>query len=206
MTAASATATPVPITLADQLVGSRRLATDAALILGGVAVVGLLAQVQIPLWPVPVTGQTLGVLLVGASLGARRAVLSMAAYAVLGLAGLPLFAGAEGGTAMLFAPSFGYVLGFIAAGWLIGHLAERRWDRRRGPALLAFLGASLVPFLIGVPYLGVVLATAGQPYDVGTLLSLGVAPFIVGGIVKWLLAAALLPSMWTLVARLDRRK
>lgn len=192
-------------TLADHLVRSRRLATDVALMLGGVAVVALLAQVQIPLWPVPVSGQTLGVLLVGASLGARRAVLSMAAYLVLGLAGLPLFAGGDGGAAMVFTPSFGYIIGFVFAAWMIGRLSERRWDRHRGLALLGFLGASLVPFLFGVPYLGIVLASAGMAHDAGTLLSLGVSPFLVGGIVKWLLAAALMPALWTLVARLEGR-
>lgn len=199
-------ATPAPIMLADHLVGSRRLTTDIALILGGVAAVGLLAQVQVPLWPVPVSGQTLGVLLVGASLGARRAVISMVAYLVLGLVGLPLFAGGEGGVAMVLAPSFGYVIGFVFAAGLIGRLSERRWDRSPWLSLLAFLGASLVPFVFGVPYLGLVLASAGMPYDVGTLLSLGVTPFIVGGIVKWLIAAALVPSLWRMVIRLDRQK
>lgn len=198
-------AMPSPLTLADHLLGSRRLATDVALILGGLGLVALLAQVQVPLWPVPVSGQTLGVLLVGASLGARRAVISMAAYLVLGLAGLPLFAGGEGGAAMVFAPSFGYIIGFVFAAELIGRLSERRWDRHRGLALAAFLGASLVPFVFGVPYLGLVLASAGMAHDVGTLLSLGVTPFIVGGIIKWLIAAALLPSLWALVGRLDRR-
>lgn len=198
-------AAPAPITLADRLVGSRRLTTDIALVLGGVAAVALLAQVQIPLWPVPISGQTLGVLLVGASLGAHRAALSMVAYLVLGLVGLPLFAGGEGGAAMVLSPSFGYIIGFVFAAWVIGRLSERRWDRHRGLSLLAFLGASLVPFAVGVPYLGLVLASAGMPHDVGTLVSLGVAPFLVGGVVKWLLAAALLPTLWHLVNRIDQR-
>ena len=197
---------PGPATLADQLVGSRRLATDVALILAGVAAVGVLAQVQIPLWPVPVSGQTLGVLLVGASLGARRAMVSMVAYLVLGLAGLPLFSGGESGAAMVFAPSFGYIIGFVFAAGLIGWLSERRWDRHRWLSLVAFLGASLVPFAFGVPYLGLVLASAGMAHDIGTLLSLGVTPFLVGGIVKWLIAAALLPNLWRVVGRLDQRK
>lgn len=197
---------PGPRTLADHLIGSRRLITDLALIVGGVATVALLAQVQIPLWPVPVSGQTLGVLLVGASLGTYRAILSMLAYAVLGLAGLPLFTGGEGGVAMVFAPSFGYIIGFVFAAGLIGWLSERHWDRHRWLSLLAFLGASLVPFCFGVPYLGLVLASAGMPHDAGTLVSLGITPFLVGGIVKWLIAAALLPSLWRAVTRLDRSR
>ena len=117
------------------------------------------------MWPVPVTGQTLGVLLVGATLGARRGALALTGYAGLGLAGAPVFAGGAGGVAMLTAPSFGFVLGFIPAAALIGYLSERRWDRRPALAVAGFGLASLIPFLIGVPYMGAVLAALGLPHD-----------------------------------------
>ena len=201
----AAVALPRPITLADQLVGTRSRVTDVGLVLAGVAVVGALAQVEVPLWPVPISGQTLGVMLVGASLGARRAAASMTSYLFLGLAGLPLFAGGTGGPASVLKPSFGFIIGFIVAAAFIGWLAERSWDRHRGLALLGFLGASVIPFLLGVPYMGLVLGQMGLANDPATLVSLGVTPFILGGVVKWLLAASLLPLAWRGVRELDRR-
>lgn len=202
MTAAAAI-TPRDL-LADRLVPSRSLATDVGLVIGGVAVVGALAQVEVPLWPVPVTGQTLGVVLVGASLGARRAAVSLTTYIVLGLAGLPVFAGGTGGLLSVAKPSFGFIIGFVFTAAFIGWLAERSWDRRPLLSLLGFLGASLIPFLFGVPYMGVVLGTMGLPNDIGTLFALGVTPFILGGIIKWLIAAVTLPLVWRAVQALDR--
>ena len=180
---------------------AQRLARDGALIAAGIAVVAALARVEIPMWPVPVTGQTLGVLLVGATLGARRGALALTGYAGLGLAGAPVFAGGAGGVAMLTAPSFGFVLGFIPAAALIGYLSERRWDRRPALAVAGFGLASLIPFLIGVPYMGAVLAALGLPHDASTLLSLGVTPFLIGGAVKWAIAAAVLPLAWRALGR-----
>lgn len=203
MTAAAAF--PPALTLADRLVGSRSAVTDAGLVLGGVAVVGALAQVEVPLWPVPISGQTLGVMVVGASLGARRAAAAMTAYLLLGLAGLPIFAGGTGGPMSVAKPSFGFVIGFIFAAAFVGWLAERRWDRHRWLSLLGFLGASIIPFLVGVPYMGVILGRMGLPNDAATLLSLGVMPFILGGVVKWLIAASLMPLAWRAVRELDRR-
>lgn len=179
--------------LADVLVPARSAISTAALVVGGAAVVALLAQVSVPLWPVPVTGQTLGVLLVGAALGARRATAAMVTYLAAGLAGLPVFAGAGAGIASLAMPSFGFVVGFIPTTAFIGWLAQRHWDRRPVLALAGFAGASLIPFLVGVPYLGMILAGIGMPHDIGTLLSLGVSPFVIGGVVKAVLAAGLMP-------------
>lgn len=191
--------------LADQLVRSRGVVTDAALVLTGAALVAILAQISIPMWPVPVTGQTLAVMVVGASLGARRAAAAMTTYLVAGLAGLPVFAGFTGGLVSIAKPSFGFIIGFIPAAAFIGWLAQRQWDRRPLLALAGFAGASVIPFLIGVPYLGVVLASLGQPHDLRTLIALGVVPFIAGGVIKWLLAAFLMPGAHRLVQRIDER-
>ena len=104
--------------LADHL-GADSLVKDALMVLAGASLVGVLAQVSVPMWPVPITGQTLGVLLVGAILGARRGALSLLSYMLLGLAGMPWFSAASGGLAALAKPSFGYILGFIPAAWLL---------------------------------------------------------------------------------------
>jgi len=180
---------------------SRSLVTDATLVLTGAVLVGLLAQVAIPLpgTPVPITGQTLGVLLVGGSLGMRRGALSMLAYLAVGVAGVPWFSEHSGGLSMVAAPSFGYIIGFVFAAGLIGWLAERHWDRRPLLSFAGFALASLVPFLFGLPYLAVVLGIT----DVQTVLSYGFYPFILGGLVKWAIAAAIFPLAWRGVRSLD---
>lgn len=105
---------------------------EAALVLGGAGLTGLAAQISVPVHgsPVPVTGQTFGVLLVGAALGARRGAASMALYLVAGFVGVPWFAGGTAGSIHL--STLGYLVGFILAGALVGALAERGADRSRG--------------------------------------------------------------------------
>ena len=203
MSTATPTARLVP-TLADRVV-PRSAVANALLILAGTALVAISAQVSVPLWPVPVTGQTLAVLLVGASLGAWRGAASLGLYLVLGLAGLPIFADFTGGPASVLLPSFGFIIGFIPAAALIGWLSERAWDRRPVLAAIGFFAASIVPFLFGLPYLAVVLDNLGLPHDFTAVMAAGFTPFIVGGIVKWAIAAALLPLSWMLVRRVDRR-
>jgi len=190
--------------LADALVGRRTLAKDLLLVAAGIAVVAALAQVEVPMWPVPVTGQTLGVMLVAATVGLRRGVSAMAGYLVLGVAGAPIFAGFTGGIAAIGKPSFGYIIGFVATAAIVGWLAERRWDRRPLLAVALFGAASLVPFAFGIPYMAAVLAAMGSPVDLAGALGLGFVPFIVGGIVKWAIAAAAMPAAWAGVRALDR--
>ncbi|GAA4191248.1 biotin transporter BioY [Gryllotalpicola kribbensis] len=201
MTIASASLTrPV---LADALVRRGALA-NALLVVGGAAFTALLAQVQIPLWPVPITGQTLAVVLVGATLGTWRGAASMALYLVAGVAGAPIFTGWSHGLGAGVLPSFGFVIGFIPAAALVGWLSERRWDRRPLLSIAGFGLASLVPFVFGVPWLGAALAHFGLPHDVAAVLSAGVTPFILGGIIKWAIAAASLPLAWKALAALRK--
>ena len=202
----TAVALPLPrrAVLADALVGQRSLAKDLLLVVAGITVVAALAQVEIPMWPVPITGQTLGVMLVAASLGFRRGVAAMAGYLALGVAGLPIFAGFTGGILTVGKPSFGFIIGFVATAAVVGWLAERRWDRRPLLAIALFGFASLIPFVFGVPYMAAVLAAMGTPVDLPTALAYGFTPFIVGGMVKWAIAAAALPAAWAGVRALDR--
>ena len=202
-TAASAPASRLVPTLADRVV-PRSAITNAILVLGGTALIAVSAQISVPLWPVPVTGQTLAVLLVGASLGAWRGIASTVLYLLLGLAGLPIFADFTGGPASVLTPSFGFIIGFVFSAALIGWLSERAWDRHPLLASAGFLAASVVPFLFGLPYLAIVLAHLGLPHDVAAVMAAGFTPFIIGGLIKWAIAAALLPIAWALVRRADR--
>lgn len=186
---------------------ARALALDAALVLTGAAVVALLAQVSIPLWPVPITGQTLGVIVVGAALGSRRGAAALTTYLLVGLAGLPVFADFTGSFAAVAKPSFGFVIGFIVAAFVAGWFAERAWDRRPALAFLGFAAASVVPFLFGIPYMALILnVVLGLDYSFAGILDAGLFPFIVGGLVKAALAALLIPGAWALVRKVDAAK
>jgi biotin transport system substrate-specific component len=169
------------------------LLREGLLILAGSLVVALLAQVRIPLafTPVPITGQTLAVLLVGAALGARRGAASLLVYLSQGLAGLPVFTSGGHGLAHLAGPTGGYLIGFIAAAFVVGALCERGLERRWETALLPFLAGEAVIYLFGLPWLALFV---GAP----SALSLGLLPFLVGDLIKLTLAALLLPSAWRL--------
>jgi biotin transport system substrate-specific component len=177
--------------LGDTLPGERT--RDTLLVLAGAGLVGLLAQITIHLsfTPVPITGQTLGVLLVGTSLGLRRGTAALALYAVAGLAGLPWFA--AGGSGYVGA-NFGYILGFIASAAACGYLAERRADRRLLSAVPAMVVGEVVMYVIGVAWLAVDLHLS-----IGTAISEGFVPFWIADAVKCAFAAALLPSTWRMV-------
>ena len=186
---------------------ARAFAVDAALVVAGIAVVAMLAKVSFYIGPVPITGQTAGVIIVGAALGARRGAASLTGYMLLGLAGLPIFAGPVAGPAYVLSPSFGFILGFIPAAFLAGWFAERAWDRHPVRAFLGFVLASIVPFVIGVPYLAAILALVlGKDLTVASVLDAGVLPFLLPGVIKAAVVALLLPAAWALVRRVDARK
>lgn len=182
----------------------RALTLDAGLVVSGAAVVALLAQVEVPLWPVPITGQTLGVIVVGAALGAWRGAAALLTYLIAGLAGLPVFAGFTGTVAAVAKPSFGYIIGFVVAAFVAGWFAQRAWDRRPALAFVGFAAASVVPFLFGIPYMALILnVVLGLDYSVGEMLEAGLLPFILGGLIKAALAAAVIPGAWALVRKAD---
>jgi biotin transport system substrate-specific component len=170
------------------------LAANVVLVVAGSLLTALAAQVSIPLpfTPVPITGQTFAVLLVGAALGRRRGAASMALYVAQGLAGLPVFAGGKAGLAVLLGPTGGYLIGFIAAAFVTGWLAERGWDRRPLTTALAMVFGNLVIYLFGVSWLAVFVGISKAPL-------LGMVPFIPGDILKIVLATAALPEAWWVV-------
>lgn len=168
---------------------------DAALVLAGSWLIALSAQVAValPFSPVPVTGQTAAVLLVGALLGSRRGSLAVLAYIAQGLAGLPVFAGGAFGLARLLGPTGGYLLGFVAAAFLVGWLAERGWDRRPLSTAAAMVLGNVVIYTIGALWLAVFVGGLRQAAAVG------IVPFIPGDLLKIAVAAVLLPAGWKLL-------
>ncbi|WP_299520294.1 biotin transporter BioY [uncultured Serinicoccus sp.] len=199
MSTASASSHAPSLVLADRLLPRRGVLTDIGLVAGGVVVVSLLALVELRIGPVPITGQTLGVMLVGSALGMRRGAAALTTYMLAGLAGAPIFAGGAGGPAYLLAQSFGFIIGFVAAAAIAGWAAERAWDRHVGLAMVGFLLATAAPFLVGVPYMAGILGMT----DPAAIAAAGITPFIVPGIIKAGVAAAIFPAVWALVRRLD---
>lgn len=168
-----------------------------ALIVAFSLLTALSAQVAIPLpWtPVPITGQTFAVLLTGALLGSRLGALAMMAYLIEGASGLPFFAaGGSGLQRLLLSPTSGYLLAYPAAAFVVGLLAERGWDRRLTTAAAAMAAGSIVILLSGWAWLSRFISPA-EAWQVG------VAPFLIGDVVKIALAAAVLPSGWALLKR-----
>jgi biotin transport system substrate-specific component len=187
------------VTLRAAVLPRRNLGVDAVCVAAGAGLVSLAAQVSIhlPFTPVPLTGQTFAVVLVGASLGAMLGTASLALYLGLGLVGAPVYAGGAHGISALDGPTGGYLVGFVVAAALTGLLAEQGWDRRFSSAVTAMLTGNVVVYLVGIPWLA---AWTGASLE--RTLELGLYPFVAGDVLKLYLAGALLPGAWRLVERL----
>lgn len=190
-----------PRTLVDVLLPrqQRSWLLDAALVVLFSAFVGLTAQVEIPLWPVPLTLQTLGVLFTGAVLGGRRGALALLLYLAEGAVGLPVFAGGALGVAYMVGPTGGYLVGFVLAAGVVGWLAERGWDRQPARTALAMALGNLAIYTLGVAWLSVYLG------DLVIALVQGMLIFIVGDLIKIAVATLALPGGWALVRRRQER-
>src|SRR5512138_1503631 len=168
---------------------------DVTLIVLGALFVAALAQVEIPLpfTPVPITGQTFGVLLVGAALGSKRGAASLGSYLAMGIAGLPFFAGGAHGLNIVFGATGGYLLGFVAATYVVGWLAERGLERSIRTSILPFLLGTVIIYACGVTWLAIVLGSLSKAIAAGLL------PFLVGDAIKLIAASLALPAAWKVV-------
>lgn len=171
---------------------------DVTLVIAGALLIYLSARIVIPVpgSPVPITGQTFGVLLVGGALGFRRGLVAVSLYVLLGVVGLPFFAEGKNGISVIWGATGGYLIGFVVAGALVGRLAELGWDRRIGGALGAMLLGNVVIYAIGLPWLG--LVTSASP---GETIEMGLTPFLFGDALKLILAGVLFPVAWWVVGR-----
>ncbi|MDA3838359.1 MAG: biotin transporter BioY [Candidatus Delongbacteria bacterium] len=182
------------LTLADTIWKEKSIAKDIILVASTSLMIALMAQIVIPMYPVPFTGQTLGVLLTGALIGKKRASLSLLSYLLMGFIGMPVFVGGTFGIARLAGPTGGYLIGFVFAAMIVGYLCEKGWDRNFITSVFAMIIGSVVIYSFGLLWLSNFTGWS-------KVLSSGLIPFISGDIIKILIAASILPAGWKLIKK-----
>lgn len=179
-----------------QRVFARSRAVAILLVISAAALTALAAQIRVslPFTPVPITGQTFAVLLTGAALGWRLGAAGQLLYLAVGAMGAPVFAEASGGVEVIRGATGGYLIGFVLAAGLVGWLAEHRHDRAFLTMVAAFLLGSALIYLFGVA--GLMAATG---WGLGEAVAKGVVPFLIGDLVKAVVAGFVLPGSWRLL-------
>lgn len=172
--------------------------TNAGFVITGVAFISLLAQIAIPVpgSPVPVTGQTLGVLLLSTSYGATLGTTTFFTYLLVGALGAPVFANGGSGIERIVGATGGYLVGMLLTSALLGYLGGRRWDQKFKTALPAMLIGNVLTFGFGLLWLH---QYTGK--DWAWTISAGFTPFIIGEILKIAIAGTSLPLIWQFVQR-----
>jgi biotin transport system substrate-specific component len=185
-------------TLRHALVTKSTVATQAMLVTGGVAFLALLAQIALPIpgSPVPVTGQTLGVLLIGSSYGAALGSVTFLSYLLIGIAGVPVFAHQGAGLARLTGATGGYLVGMLLATYLVGYLSGRKWDQRLQTSIFTMLAGSVVTFTFGLIWLH-----SYTDKSWSWTINAGLTPFILGEVIKIGIAGTSLPVIWRVIQK-----
>lgn len=188
-------------TLSEQLI-KRSLVSNVLLVIAGTALMTLCARVSfhVSFSTVPITGQTFGVLLIGAVYGSRLGAATLMAYLAEGAIGMPVLAGGLGGISAIATPSGGYLFGFIIAAFIVGWFAERGWDRSRWIVAPMLLGNAAL-YVPGVIWLHQQFSVVGIPISWSTAFDYGLWPFIAGDLAKLVLATLALPAAWSIVDR-----
>ncbi|MEM7221445.1 MAG: biotin transporter BioY [Pseudomonadota bacterium] len=182
---------------------------NVILAIAGSLFVAASAQIQVPMWPVPFTGQTFAVLVVGMAYGSRLGAATLALYMIEGAVGLPVFSKFAAGYGVLLGPTGGYIAGFVLAAGLVGYLAERGWDRTFWQTALAMLAGNVVIYLPGLLWLTNFFAglgpeaiqSNGAQTAFGAALLAGATPFLLGDLIKLILAAICLPLAWHVLSK-----
>jgi len=175
-----------------------RAGRNVLLAVAGSLALALSAKVQVPFYPVPMTMQTLVVLLLGAAYGARLAAATVALYLAEGLVGFPVFAGAVAGPAYMMGPTGGFLVGFVAAAAAIGWLAQHGWARPWSRLIVTMTLGHAIIFAFGFAWLATLMGPEKAVWA-------GVAPFALATLLKTLLACAVFGAAWGAVARFRRR-
>jgi biotin transport system substrate-specific component len=177
--------------------GKTSLLNNILLIFAGSILIALTAKIAVPLpfTPVPITGQTFGVLVVGMALGSNRGALAVIAYLMEGAMGAPVFTSG----ASLTGPTAGYLFGFVPAAFIAGYLAENGWDRNPTSTAMAMLAGNIMIYVPGLVFLGTLLNLTPSK-----TLALGFIPFFAGDLFKIALAAGLMPLAWKFLGRKEQ--
>ena len=185
-------------TLRTAFVTRSSVTSKLGLVFGGVAFIAAMAQISLPVpgSPVPVTGQTLGVLLLGAAYGANLGATTLFAYLAIGVAGAPIFAQGTHGWSRVYGATGGYLIGMLIASYLIGLLAERKWDQRIATVIPTMILGNVVTFSVGLFWLH---QYTGKSW--AWTFSAGLSPFILGEVIKIAIASTALPSVWRFVSK-----
>ncbi|WBU62633.1 biotin transporter BioY [Paracoccus aerodenitrificans] len=184
------------MTFTQAAIPSRSLLTNAVLVLAGTMLVAFSAQVSVPMFPVPMTLQTLAISLIGLTYGSRLAAVTLIAYLAEGAMGLPVFSNGGAGPVYMMGPTSGFLFGFVGMAWLTGFMVERGFDR----GFLRLFAAAIIPgMLLFVP--GVVALKAVTGLDWQAAMMAGMVPFLIGGVVKAAIAAMAVKAGWSLLNR-----
>lgn len=185
-------------TLRRALIARETITTNVALVFGGVLFLGAMAQISLPIpgSPVPVTGQTLAVLLLGSAYGASLGVTTFALYLAVGAVGLPFFAQGSHGVHVITGATGGYLVGMLFASAITGALAGRNWDQKVATVIPTMILGNLATFTFGLIWLHHVV---GQSWS--WTFSKGLTPFLFGEVLKIAIASTALPTLWRFVTK-----
>ena len=188
------------------LINTDSLLNKAALVLGGSLFIAVAAQVNVPMYPVPMTLQTLAIMLVGLTFGSRLGALTVVAYLVEGAIGLPVFANAMNGAAF-FGPTAGFLVGFVGLAWLVGFAAEKGLAKGVLGTAVAGIAASALLYIPGIAWpmslanlSGIEAGWIGREFG-AYYWTYFMAPFLIGDAVKAILAALIISGGWKALSR-----
>lgn len=185
-------------TLSGALISRSNATTKVALVVGGVAFLALMAQISVPVpgSPVPVTGQTLGALLIGSAYGASLGFTTFASYLIVGFVGAPVFAAGTHGFARITGATGGYLVGMLLASLITGYLAGRKWDQKIKTVVPTMILGDIVIFALGIFWLHhSIHATWAVTFK------FGFTPFILGEVIKIAIASTTMPTLWRFVPK-----
>jgi biotin transport system substrate-specific component len=179
-------------TIYEMLFRQRNLLLDIFMVVCSVAFMALMANIRIPLWPVPITMQTFGVFALTFFFGSRKGFFAILAYILAGLAGIGVFTGYKSGLGALIGPTGGYLIGFLFMALIVGFMIEKGYGRSKRSVLICMLVGELILYLFGLAGLWLYLGNV----SITQVLMLGVVPFIIGDIIKIAGAVTLFPYLW----------
>ena len=185
------------MTLTQAALPTRSVLANTMLVLAGSILLAMSAQISVPMYPVPMTLQTLAVSMIGLAYGSRLGAATVLAYLAEGAMGLPVFSNGGAGLAYLMGPTSGFLFGFVGMAWLTGWLVERGFDRGFGKL---FIAAFVPALLLFVPGVGMLKLITGMDWQAAAMA--GMVPFLVGAVVKAVIAAMAIKGGWSF---LDRR-